>query len=274
MPKIVIRTGVPPFLNTKPLIAALECETDVSIFEILPHPPSALCRLMENGALDIALVPAADIFEHPELQVLEGVCISSSGKVGSVVMFSKKPMAKIRTVAVDSGSRSSVMMLKVALEIFAGASPEYKKREYGKEFFSGVDAGLLIGNTGLSLSGSPPEGFPFIFDLGEVWTEKTGLPFVYAVFAARGGFDPLNAPEALVAAKERGLEMADEIARQGAAELGIGADRCRDYITNKIRYDLGAAEIEGMLKFGELAARVKQISAEVKINFYKRARTK
>ncbi|QMU56034.1 MAG: hypothetical protein GKS04_02420 [Candidatus Mycalebacterium zealandia] len=273
MPKTVIRLGVPPFLNTLPLITALEYETDLSVFEILQSPPSALCPLMESGDIDISLLPAADIFERPGLRILKGVCISSFGKVGSVAVFSKKPIAEIQTVAVDSGSSSSAMMLRIALEIFHGTSPEYKKREYGKDFFSGVDAGLVIGNTGLTLSSAPPEGFPFVFDLGEVWTKKTGLPFVYAVFAARSGFDPFDAPEALIAAKKRGLEMANEIARRGAGELNIGADICLDYITNKIKYDLGGAEIEGMLKFGELAARLKQSPAEVSINFYERTRT-
>ncbi|WP_462137168.1 menaquinone biosynthetic enzyme MqnA/MqnD family protein [Candidatus Mycalebacterium sp.] len=268
-----IRIGVPPFLNTKPLVFALNGETGSRSFKVSEHPPSELCALMLRNETDISLLPAADIFEHPDFQVLKGVCISSFGKVGSVVVFSKKPIAEIQTVAVDSGSKSSAMMLRIALEIFCGASPEYKKREYGKGFFSGVDAGLVIGNTGLALSASPPEGFLFVFDLGEVWTEKTGLPFVYAVFAVRGGFDPLDAPEALIAAKKRGLEMADEIARKGAEELNIGADTCLDYITNRIRYDLGGAEIEGMLKFGELAARLKQNPGEVTVNFYKRART-
>jgi len=255
LPKTVVRIGVPPFLNTKPLIFALERETDSQIFEVSERPPSSLRAHMLSGDIDISLLPAADIFQNPEFQVLDGVCISSFGKVGSVAVFSKKPMAEIRAVAVDSGSSSSAAMLRAGLEIFNDARPVYKKREYGKDFFGGVDAGLVIGNAGLALCASPPDGFFLRFDLGKIWTDKTGLPFVYAVFAARPGFEAGPAFEALLLSKKRGLKLLRKISEAGSAELGLGEEMCRDYLENRIRYDLGPEEKRGLVEFGRLISR-------------------
>ncbi len=217
MPKTGIKIGVPPFLNTKPLVSALESEDG---FAVSGHPPSALLPLMLRGELDLSLLPAADILMRRDFRVVRGVCISSLGEVGSVAVFSKKPLADIKTVAVDSGSSSSAMMLRVVLEIFCGTGPVYKKRKYGGGFFSGVDAGLVIGNAGLALSMSPPEGFPLRFDMGTVWTENTGLPFVYAVFAARAGVDLGDGVNSLLVAKNRGMEMLGRIAEIEHSALG------------------------------------------------------
>ncbi len=268
MPKNLVRIGVPPFLNTKPLIAALERETGSHIFELSELPPSSLSPLMVKGDLDISLLPAADIFENPEFQVLNGVCISSSGKVGSVVVFSGRPMAEIRTVAVDSASSSSAMMLKTVLEIFNGARPVYEKRKYGKDFFRGVDAGLVIGNAGLELCASPPEDLPFRFDMGEVWSDKTGLPFVYAVFAARPGFAADAAFEALLLSKKRGIQMLREISKTGSAVLGLSAEMCGDYLENRIKYELGLEEKRGLLEFGRLISHLKKRDDSPVINFH------
>lgn len=221
---------------------------------------------MEREEIDISLMPAADVFESPGLSVLKDLCISSFGKVQSVILRSKKPMGEIRSVAVDSGSSSSAKLLKVALEIFSGANPVYEKRGYGKDFFTCMDAGLAIGNAGLEALSSPPEGFPLCFDLGEVWTRQTGLPFVYAVFTAREGFDPRGALPALKRAKEKGVKMLGEIARKRSAALGLGEELCRDYLENRIGYDLGEAEIKGLMEFGRLISAEKD-GGETNLNF-------
>ena len=240
------KIGVPPFLNTKPLVAAIEG------FRIVEHPPSELLSLTLDGAVDMALLPSADIFGNPGLTVLKGTCISSRGEVGSVAVFSKKPMEKIESVAVDSYSSSSAAMVRLCLEGFCGAKPRYEKRMCGAGFFADVDAGLVIGNAGLTLRSRPPEGFPLVFDLGEVWTRHTGLPFVYAVFAAREGFDPGPAALALETSRDKGMTMLENIARMESGALGLGEDVCRDYLENKIRYRLGPEEINGLLEFGRL----------------------
>ncbi len=265
-----VRIGVPPFLNVKPLVFALGLETFPHNFIVSEHPPSALCSLMRQGKLDVALLPAADIFGQPDLRIVKGVCISSFGQVGSVVVFSKKPLAEIRTVAVDSSSSSSAMMLRVALEIFYGCRPAYEKREYGERFFSGVDAGLVIGNTGLVLSASPPEGFSLRFDLGSVWTDSTGLPFVYAVFAVRAGVDFTAGIDTLLLSKSMGIKMLPQIAENEHSALGLRQEACRDYLENRIGYDLGEAETEGLLKFGELVSQITRTQkGGVRINFYR-----
>ena len=262
MPEKAVEIGVPPFLNTKPLVAALRG------FSVSGHPPSALLPLMEKGALDISLLPSADIFAARGLTVLRGPCIASHGEVGSVVVFSKKPLEEAASVALDSDSSSSAAMLKVILEIFLGAKPRYETRARGRDFLTNVDAGLVIGNAGLKLSLSPPPGFPLVFDMGKVWKRHTGLPFVYAVFAAREGVDPSGAAGALCAARDRGTGMLREIAERESPALGLAENVCRDYLENKIKYDLGDEEIRGLLEFGRLLGKLGGNDGEPRITFY------
>ncbi|MCY3973859.1 MAG: menaquinone biosynthesis protein [Candidatus Dadabacteria bacterium] len=268
MPEEAAKIGVPPFLNTKPLVASLKG------FPVSEHPPSALLPLMKGGALDISLLPSADIFAAPGLTVLRDPCIASNGEVGSVALFSSKPPEKVASVALDSDSSSSAAMLKIILETFCGAKPRYETRKRGRDFFTGVDAGLVIGNAGLELRLSPPAGFPLVFDMGEEWTKQTGLPFVYAVFAAREGFDPAEAATALPAARDRGMRMLPEIAERESPALGIPANVCRDYLENKIKYGLGDEEIRGLLEFGRLLGKLRGTGGEPDITFYTPEKTR
>jgi chorismate dehydratase len=114
-----------------------------------------------------------------------------------------------------------------------------------------TDAALLIGDRAMRAC---LPGYQFAYDLGEEWTEWTGLPMVYAVWAIRGDVELGAAEQAFHRAKEYGLARAGEIAQREAPALGLDAGYCRRYLTNIIRYDLGPAELAGLRKFQQLAA--------------------
>jgi len=92
-----------------------------------------------------------------------------------------------------------------------------------------------------------------VYDLGGIWTERTGLPFVYAVWACREGTDVGKVSEIVLNAMESGLAQRKQLAVEGAARLGLSAEFCYKYLTENIRYEIGEAETEGMQLFGELA---------------------
>jgi chorismate dehydratase len=114
-----------------------------------------------------------------------------------------------------------------------------------------TDAVLLIGDRAMRAC---LPGFRFAYDLGEEWTQWTGLPMVYAVWAVRSGVELGEAERGFQQAKEYGLSRTGVIAQREAAALELDPGYCRRYLETVIRYDLGSQETAGLRKYQELAA--------------------
>ena len=127
---------------------------------------------------------------------------------------------------------------------------------------------MLIGDRGLRALHRGLADFPLTYDLGEIWTAKTGLPFVYAVFAAKKGVPLGDGPGRLLSAKEQGEGLVSEIAEAEAERLGLGREQCATHLGNRIRYGLGDPEIEGLMRYRELLASLGEIEAGGGIEFY------
>ena len=263
-----INLGTVPFLNARPLVHALERGDAGDGFNVMYFEPSVLCGKLDEGAVDVGLVPSVEILRSGGRVVLPGISISSFGKVDSVVLASRREIASVGTVSVDSRSRSSAALLRIVFELFLGLSPEYVSRKPGNGFLDGVDAGMLIGDCGLRALHRGRPDFPLTYDLGEIWTEKTGLPFVYAVFAARKGVSLGDGPGRLLSAKERGVELVSEIAGAEAERLGLSREQCATYLGRRIRYGLGGPEIEGLLRYRELLSSLGEVETGGGIEFY------
>ena len=104
-------------------------------------------------------------------------------------------------------------------------------------------------------------GYRFAYDLGAEWTDWTGLPMVFAVWAVRAGVELGAAEGAFHQAKEYGLASAGAIAQREAPLLNLDPGYCRRYMSNIIRYDLGPAELAGMNRYRELAAELGLVPA-------------
>jgi len=251
MKKIIL--GTVPFLNSKPLIYPLEKKGLIEHnLEISYFIPSLLSEKLKSREVDIALIPVVELFKNSEYKVFPDISISSFGLVDSVVLLAKKNIEQISSVSIDKSSRSSTALVKIILEKFHLLSPEYHYREIDEGFLANVDCGMLIGNAGLHAKYFPPQGFS-VYDLGELWTEKTGLPFVYAVFAYHAdNVDAINLiRESLLESKLLGIKNIDQIIKEESSKLGLSTEICFNYLTKRIRYDLGKKEIEGIKKFGE-----------------------
>ena len=238
IPLAPMRAGSVPYLNAVPLTRGLE---DQIVFA----PPSRLAELLREGKLDAALVSVTEVLFHDRYDVLDGVAIASLGEVQSVVVAHRKPIEEIHEVFCDPASLTSVQLLKV---LFAerGLHPDFSKlANYHDAPFH--DAVLLIGDPALDfLRASHPHQ---IWDLGCAWSDLTGLPFVYAVWALRRETDTTLLRQALREAKAFGLETLDYIIRS-RAEYDL--DFRKDYLGWHIHYHLGADEKRGLLKFMEL----------------------
>ena len=131
-----------------------------------------------------------------------------------------------------------------------------------------ADAVLLIGDRAMRAS---LPGFAHAYDLGQEWHDWTGLPFVYAVWAARRDVDLGPVAAALIEAKARGRARVAEIAHREAPRLGLDAGFCRRYLTNIIYFDLGPHELAGLRRFYALACELGLAPEGVELEFYRAA---
>jgi len=221
--------------------------------------PSACADQMASGQADIGIVPSFELTRQ-ELEVIPGAGIACHGPVRSILLVSRKPAGQIRTLAVDTSSRTSVQLARVILERRYGA--EYTAIPHGPDLDAMLrvaDAALIIGDPALRLD---PAQLPYeVHDLGGEWVEMTGLPMVFAVWAARKGVVTDGVVEAFRDSCRYGLERMDEIVGAESARLGFGSDLVRDYLSRHIVHQLGPREYQGMDLFLQYA-RVKERASQ------------
>lgn len=260
-----LRIGAVNYLNTKPLI----CDLD----EIAPEAdlvldlPSRLADRLAAGDLDVALIPIIEYFRAGTYTVVPDLSIASRGPVLSVTLFSKVPWARIQRVALDVGSRTSAALTQVLLRHRHGVKPEVVQLPMDADPDGlDTDAVLLIGDRAMHAC---LPGFTHAFDLGQEWTDWTGLPFVYAVWAVRGGVDLGGVADALAEAKRRGLERIGPIAAREAPGLGLDAGFCRRYLQSIIHFGLGPRELAGAREYYRLASEAGLVRPGVNLVSYR-----
>jgi chorismate dehydratase len=235
------RIGSVPYLNARPLIYGIEDKVTLCT-------PARLADLMFRNQFDAGLVPVAEILVHDQYDILDGIAIASRGPVASVFLAHREPIEKLRRIAVDPASRTSVWLLRTLLKIGYHIEPEFYPRPSGAKL-SEHEAMMLIGDEAIwyaTRNGAQP-----VWDLGEAWAELTGLPFVFAVWAVQRGVfkvgghrPPLQS--LLRRAKADGLAHIEDIV-QDATEAT--PEFLREYYTRNVWYELGAAEKQGLARF-------------------------
>jgi chorismate dehydratase len=184
------RVGHIQFLNCLPLYYGL-VKTDVMLdLELIEAAPRDLSTMLLEGELDIAPIPSIEYARHAdELALLPDISISSDGEVQSILLASKVPVAELdgACVALADTSRTSQALVRILLERHWGVSPEYGEMPSDlAQMMRDAQAALLIGDDALRAFYQPTDLLKY--DLGEAWREYSGLPMVYAVWAARADY--------------------------------------------------------------------------------------
>jgi len=170
----------------------------------------------------------------------------------SVKLFSRVPPARIRSLALDEGSRTSAALVQILLRKRFGLRPELTALPIGDSLAqANADAVLLIGDRAMH---SPLERFECVWDLGDEWQRFTGLPFVFAMWVARADTDLSGIGDTLAAARDLGVRNLNEIAEREAAPLGLTRPECLDYLRDNLHFYLGEAELRGLATFYRFAA--------------------
>ena len=264
-----IRVGAVSYLNAKPLYHRL-CEF-ASDVRLSMDVPSRLAEQLANGSLDVALIPSVEYLRGLEkgYEILPGFAIAARGPVRSVKLFSRVEWPRIRRLALDAGSRTSQALARIWLDERHGVRPEIvEELPLGVSALeSTADAVLVIGDRAMKV---PHDPFREVVDLAEAWVELTGLPFVFALWVARGGVDLGSLPSALERSRSEGLAHAAELAATHGPRLGLDVTTCYDYLTKVLSYDLGEPEIAGLRTFAGKAARLGLAPEGVSLVFHRR----
>jgi chorismate dehydratase len=229
----VIRLGRISYVNMAPVFHRLDADVEETA-----GVPTDLNRRLLDGELDLAPISSIEYARNADrLRILPRLCVSSEGAVDSIQLVSRKPLEQVRTVAVTPESATSVVLTRVLL-------PEAEHVPHDVE----ADARLLIGDAALQSAFEDPTPH---HDLGRLWLERTGLPMVFAVWAASVRLARAEPEKLAYAASER---------------YGYPAGFLARYF-EKLRYSFGPRERAGLYTFLELAHDVGELDEVPELRF-------
>lgn len=249
-----MRVSAVSYLNTWPLVWGFLHGPEQGRFDFRFDLPAECANALGNGEAAIGLVPCAEL-DRLGLDYLPDLGIACEGAVRSILLISKLPYAEIRTLAVDSGSRSSVALSRILLAEKYGCQPRFRPMVPRlEEMLAECDAALIIGDPALRIE---PEKLPYqTMDLGAEWVAWSGLPMVFAVWAGKSAHLTSDVARAFGDSCQWGLSHMDEIVTSAARERGFAEALAREYLTQHIVYKLGPAHREGLELFRKLAREV------------------
>jgi chorismate dehydratase len=260
---MAVRVGAVSYLNARPLVQGLERSER---FDLRFDLPSRCASLLHSGAIDLGLIPSIE-YLRGNYRVVPGIGVVSDGAVASVAMFTRVPVARIRSVALDTSSRTSVALLKVLCARYFDIAPAFVSA--GPDLAAMIaeaDAALLIGEPAL-LAMYQPLGLEKI-DLGAAWREMTGLPFVYAFWAGAPGILTPADVRVLQAARDEGRRATDAVAARYFAGDPEKQQLGAAYLRDCIRYDVGERERTALGRFFALAAEIGAAPPTRPLSFY------
>lgn len=227
-----MRVGSVHYLNALPL-------TFGAPYPIAFETPRKLRDMIVAGTLDLALLSTVVLMESPNLYLVPGAGIGCRGPVASVKLFFNKQGLTIYDLKSFQPSPESNTANMLARLLFPQAMAQSRPA-------MDADAEVVIGDA--AMTRADPHGS---VDLGELWWQRTGLPFVFAAWISRHPQIPRTLWDDLMAAKARNLDNLDACiaASPLLPELSLVAKR--EYLRHNIHFDLGDLEMAGMQKFRE-----------------------
>jgi chorismate dehydratase len=260
-----LRVGRIPYINCYPVYGAIDRGVVPLAGELVTGVPTALNRLMADGALDVSVVSAVEYARDAHRYLLlPELGITSDGPVRSVMLFSRRPASDLGgcRVLVSRSSMTSVALLELLFEHVWRCRPEFVPGDaevadvarFGAEEH---EARLVIGDAALRLFDDADRGgewgvrYPVREDLGTAWKRWTGLPFVFAVWVAQRRTPvhaALAAHAALLASRDWGLARLDQLAAQAAVATGVSRARCAEYFAG-LDYRLSYPHLAGLTEF-------------------------
>ena len=270
-----VRVGRISYMNVAPVYYGLENGLKPAWLKIVNAQPSVLNNMMARGELDISPVSSVAYARHRnEWLLLPDLSIACFGKVMSVILASRYPFDKLKDkkVILTDASEAAVDLLRLFFAL-KKLKPLFERGTIHRpeDIQKNAGAALVIGDAALKEKWGIH--FDHLLDLGDMWKELTGLPFVFAVWAVRKSFAGKR-PEAVssitnlfLSSKKQGSQNIEQIAASASAKLGLDIDICRKYY-NKLCYDLGPLQINGLETFFDKLCKEKIFPEKVEFSFF------
>jgi chorismate dehydratase len=251
-----LRISAISYLNTAPLMWDFENTRVGSEFSVSYTLPSDCAQALAQGTADIGIIPAAAYANLPDLLILPDVAIAALRAVRSILLVSKLPIEKIRSVALDTSSMTSVALTRIIFHRWYGGRVQFAAMEPKLDtMLARHDAALLIGDPALQVNRTRYR----TYDLAEEWIQRTGKPFVFAFWAVRreaAQNTQLDLAHIFQQSRTNGLrsDSLERIADAWASRLGLTRDDVKNYLLENIYYYLDSACLEGLALFYRYAS--------------------
>jgi len=272
---VTLSIGHIQYANCTPIFSALSSNFDCTGYRFVDGVPAQLNAMLRSGALDLS--PSSSIeyaTAHEQYCLLPELSISAIGPVKSVFLFSRVPIEELDgcPIGLSAESDTSVNLLKVLLVKKYGFSNSFERTTLPlSEALTQYPGLLLIGDK--ALKGAAAAGALHCYDLGQLWYEFTGLPFVFALWIVR--MDAARAKRAqlsalcrdLIAAKKLAYASYPEIAANCPEREWLGVEELVDY-WRTISYELTPAHLDGARCFFRHAFEMGLIPSLPELRFF------
>ncbi|MDT4937468.1 MAG: chorismate dehydratase [Pseudonocardiales bacterium] len=270
------RVGHIQFLNCLPIYWGLVRSGALLDVELTKDTPDRLNDMLVAGELDIGPISLVEYLRNADdLVLLPDLAVGSDGPVLSVNLVSQAPLAALdgRRVALGSTSRTSVLLARMWLAEVHGVQPDYFVCPPDlTSMLLEADAAVLIGDAALRATYDAPRRGLDVYDLGQVWREWSGLPMVFAVWAARREYAESNpglvkdVHAAFVRSRDDALAHVEDVAAQAARWEVFDAATLATYFRT-LDFSLGERQVDGLIEFSRRAASTGALPGSVRPTF-------
>src|SRR5215510_6970516 len=255
------KISIVKYLNAVPLAWGILEGPQNGLFEPVLSTPAECAEQLAKGSVDIGLIPSIEYQRIKGSRIVPGPAVASRYYVRSVILVSLQPLWRVKTVACDSSSRTSVALTRIIFDEFYHTRPDFRPAAPNlTDMLAQNDAALLIGDPALKfmednerpdaerqkpllrLGSEPLE----VFDLAERWRFLTGLPFVFAFWAVRDGIKDSGIIEPLKASRDFGVANVTAIAEIYSERLQIKKDFIQSYLETNVHYFMDSTCLESL----------------------------
>lgn len=260
------RISASSYSNTAPLVWSFLYGSNHGKVEIiLDNAPARSAELLSQGRVDAALVPVIASQSIPGVKLIPNVCVGAKERVRSVCLVTRGgELEDVRSVSLDTSSRTSVVLTKIIFREFLGFEPEWRPADPNIDaMLSESDAALLIGDPALSIAERGMRNAESnqkskiknrkSFDLAELWRRYTGLGFVFAMWMTTRESCEID----FAASRDEGLSHIPEIAANYSPQTGLEIPTLVEYLSKNISYSIEPSMQKGLELYLELAHRHK-----------------
>ena len=228
--------------------------------------PARCAQLLEEGAVEAALIPVIEYQRIPDVSLVPDVCVGSKGNVRSVVLVTRmQDLRHVRSIALDESSRTSAALMKIIFLEFLGVEPKWVTSAPNVDrMLKDNDAALIIGDPAMTFA---RDGLRIV-DMAGLWREHTGLSFVFAVWAVRNKDISSVAAIDFAAARDEGLEEIEKILSRYEREIPLARDELREYLTDDITFHIDQPMTQGMQLYFDLAYKHRLIEQVKPLGFF------